>query len=92
MRKTAGQGCGFSDKLYWRFIAGGGFHVWHCFKKLEGPGQPLWQSLCGLHEIDRTNGQAIMRPRTEMRCGRCDGLEMERRGWEESGPATTGEV
>lgn len=70
---------GLRDKLYWREVHG----RWHCFKKA---GHPLYVSLCGRHERTRSGGQAISRPRPELRCGLCDGREMDRRGWTESGP------
>jgi hypothetical protein len=72
---------GFNDKLYWRRVAPNS--IYHCFKKVEGGG---FISLCRKHWIERSGGQAIDRPRSEFRCGLCDGKEMERRGWEESGP------
>jgi hypothetical protein len=31
-------------------------------------------------------GRQISHPEAALRCGVCDGLEMERRGWEGSGP------
>ena len=70
---------GLRDKLYWRQVHNG---TWHCFKKLEGGG---FISLCRKHQVERSGGQAVDRPRPEFRCGFCDGREMERRGWEESG-------
>lgn len=84
---------GLRDKLYWRPVHG----RWHCFKKLSEEAADLWNvprretrwgSLCGGHMISRTDGQAIERPHVELRCGLCDGREMDRRGWDESGPAT----
>lgn len=75
---------GFRDKLYWR-LAGG---LWHCFKKGTSAGPRAFYSLCGGESLLRVGTQQVRRPRPELRCGRCDGLEMQRRGWEESGPAT----
>ncbi len=80
-----GRAClGLSDKLYWRKLA---TERWHCYKKVEGGG---FQSLCGPHFTSRSHGQECRRPSVHRRCGRCDGLEMERRGWDESGPASPG--
>lgn len=75
------QCIGLSDKLYWR-LAGGKSH---CFKKAKGGG---FVSLCGNWERWRSGGQACRRPLPWKRCGACDGLEMARRGWAESGPAS----
>ncbi len=73
---------GFKDKLYWRPQSG----MFHCFTRAKGsPAQ--WVSLCGRADALRsTGGQGIARPPPGFRCGRCDGLEMGRRGWDESGP------
>lgn len=68
---------GLTDKLYWR-VAGGS---WHCFKKARGGNG--FESLCGRHQREKSGGQKTMRPHSHLRCGRCDGLEMERRGWED---------
>lgn len=84
---------GFRDKLYWRF---GASTLAHCFKKSSelrnGPRGwvtlRVWVSLCGRATLTRSRGQAVERPEPRFRCGRCDGLEMERRGWDESGPTT----
>lgn len=81
------QGSGFTDKLYWRKVAGD----YHCFKRKAGsPGGKAAHciSLCGRREITRSGGQGCRRPPAIMRCARCDGLEMARRGWEESGPVS----
>jgi len=73
---------GFKDKLYWR-PAGGTFH---CFKRTEGS-PARCAPLCGRVEpLHSMGGQGIARPPPVFRCGRCDGLEMGRRGWDESGP------
>lgn len=73
---------GFVDKLYWRKARG----QWHCFKKLaETRG---YISLCQRVEINFLHGQKICRPDALIRCGVCDGAEMERRGWEYSGQAS----
>lgn len=52
--------------------------------------RPLYRymSLCNAWYMERSGGQAIRRPIPLMRCGACDGAEMKRRGWDESGPAT----
>lgn len=76
---------GFTDKLFWRSIPRLSPDTAHCFKKSDGHG---WVSLCGRWVTKRIGGQACSRPRPELRCGLCDGLEMERRGWDESGPDT----
>lgn len=72
---------GLRDKLYWRRVV----TAWHCFKKLQGGG---FISLCYRHTIGKSGGQDIRRPSPLLRCGQCDGAEMRRRGWEESGTAT----
>lgn len=69
---------GLRDKLYWRPVAG----RWHCFKKADEG----FMALCGAAALDQSGGQSIARPPAVMRCGICDGKEMDRRGWEESGP------
>lgn len=76
---------GFTDKLYWRSIPVRSPDTAHCFKKSEERG---WISLCGRWVTQRIGGQPVSRPRPELRCGSCDGAEMDRRGWEESGPET----
>jgi len=77
---------GLRDKLYWRQRPGG---MYHCLKKTEGGSHAnLFVSLCGNYVRKRSGGQEIRRPPAFMRCGRCDVLEMKRRGWEESGPVT----
>lgn len=80
---------GLADKLYWRPVAGLLRESFHCFKRLEGSGggrRVRCVSLCGRHEIQRSGGQACRRPEVVLRCGICDGKEMDRRGWDESGP------
>jgi len=72
---------GLIDKLYWR--AAGGRYC--CFKKNQGGG---FSSLCERFTRERSHGQAVDRPEVNLRCGICDGREAERRGWDESGPAT----
>jgi hypothetical protein len=73
---------GLTDKLYWRRSRG----EWHCFRKL--PQVRGYISLCQGREISFVQGQQIARPEAALRCGVCDGLEMERRGWEGSGPVS----
>lgn len=82
---------GLADKLYWRPVGPvpePRVQVWHCFKKLRGKKgeKDLWGSLCGDHVRTKSGGQSCQRPRVVLRCARCDGAEMKRRGWEESGP------
>jgi hypothetical protein len=73
---------GLTEKLYWRRSRG----QWHCFKRLDqGRG---YISLCDRREISFVQGQKITRPEVHLRCGLCDGLEMERRGWDGSGPVS----
>jgi hypothetical protein len=73
---------GLTDKLYWRKSRG----EWHCFKKL---GQVRgYVSLCQRREISFVLGQQIARPETGLRCSACDEVEMARRGWSGSGPAS----
>lgn len=79
------QLAGLRDKLYWRNV-GGDFH---CFKRVEGGrGGTAARciSLCRREEISRSGGQASRRPEAILRCAICDGEEMKRRGWDESGP------
>ena len=73
---------GLTEKLFWRKARG----EWHCFKKLA----PVrgYVSLCGRREISFVQGQQIARPDAALRCSECDGVEMARRGWEGSGPAS----
>jgi hypothetical protein len=73
---------GLTDKLYWRKARG----EWHCFKKLAQVRG--FVSLCHRQEIPFVHGQKISRPEAPLRCGLCDGLEMERRGWDGSGPVS----
>lgn len=73
---------GFADKLYWRAGASG---RWHCFKRRAH--DKGYISLCGRETREYAGGQAITRPVVWLRCGQCDGMEMDRRGWDESGPA-----
>jgi hypothetical protein len=74
---------GFRDKLYWRLVDG--HWAFHCFKKNRSRG---FVALCGRAELRRSGGQGIARPEAWQRCGLCDGIEMRRRGWSESGPKT----
>lgn len=72
---------GLWDKLYWRPSPSG--WVWHCYSKgAEG----RYVSLCGAMTRTRSGGQQARRPPVLLRCGRCDVAEIERRGWDESGP------
>jgi hypothetical protein len=73
---------GFAEKLYWRNARG----QWHCFKKL--PDVRGYISLCQRREITLVLGQQIARPEADLRCKACDELEMARRGWCGSGPAS----
>jgi hypothetical protein len=74
---------GLTEKLYWRRSRG----QWHCFKRLDqGRG---YISLCDRREINFVQGQKIARPEVHLRCGVCDGLEKERRGWAFSGPVSS---
>lgn len=70
------------DKVYWRSEFG-----WHCYRRVASG---RYQSLCGRYEIRRINNQKLNRPTVWARCGRCDGLEMERRGLEESAEESSG--
>lgn len=72
---------GFRDKTYWRFTSPS---LAHCFKKTGS--RNLYVALCGVAMIQGSGGQANARPRSELRCPRCDGMEATRRGWEECGP------
>jgi hypothetical protein len=73
---------GLTDKLYWRKARG----QWHCFKKIAQVRG--YVSLCQRLEIAMVRGREISRPEAALRCGVCDGLEKERRGWEGSGPVS----
>jgi hypothetical protein len=73
---------GLTDKLYWRKARG----QWHCFKRLDQARG--YVSLCQRQEIAMVRGQQIARPEARLRCAFCDELEMERRGWESSGPVS----
>jgi hypothetical protein len=72
---------GLTDKLYWRKARG----EWHCFRKLA---VRRFISLCQGREISFVHGQQIARPEADRRCSVCDGVEMARRGWQGSGPAS----
>ena len=73
---------GLRDKLFWR----PGAHSWHVYKR--GADRPVvYVTLCGRgRELRRIGGQGAHRPPVYMRCGMCDGIEMARRDWDESGP------
>jgi hypothetical protein len=73
---------GLTDKLYWRKARG----EWHCFKKLAQVRG--YVSLCQRREIAIVLGQQIARPEAHLRCSLCDAVEMARRGWAGSGPAS----
>lgn len=73
---------GLRDKLYWRAGINAGA-VFHCYTKNIGRG---YRSLCGALRVMKIGGRASQRPEPVLRCARCDGLEAERRGWDESGP------
>jgi hypothetical protein len=73
---------GLTDKLYWRQVLP--FSKFHCFKKRAD--RKGFTSLCEREDLPWLGGQSCSRPRVFDRCGCCDGLEMKRRGWEESGP------
>ena len=78
---------GLIDKLYWREIAG----KWHCFEKrvgLSGSYRIRYVSLCDVERLRRIGGQKCDRPAAILRCAFCDLAEMERRGKEESMPAS----
>jgi hypothetical protein len=68
--------------LYWRKAR----KQWHCFKKIAQVRGFI--SLCEHHEITFVRGKEISRPEVALRCEVCDRLEMERRGWEGSGPVS----
>lgn len=76
---------GLTDKLYWRETRPG---FWHCFKA-TGLRTPRYEALCGREELYWVGGQDCRRPNPLKRCGVCDGLEMKRRGWVESGPESS---
>jgi hypothetical protein len=72
-----------TDKLYWRKARG----QWHCFKKIAQVRG--YVSLCQRLEITSLRGNEISRPEVALRCEVCDRLEMARRGWGRSGPASS---
>lgn len=78
------MGIGLTDKLYWRPGDDGRFH---CFKRLSEssrrPGEKFI-SLCHRQTKPVAGGGRLARPPVGMRCGMCDGLEMKRRGKDES--------
>ena len=79
------QGQGLRDKLYWRYFGA----LYHCLKKTATEdGRHEFRSLCGHYSkaTGTLGGQDCRRPDPRLRCGVCDGKEMKRRGWEESGP------
>lgn len=78
------QGQGLRDKLYWRYF----YALYHCLKKTEAEAGHEFRSLCGnvLLPAGKLGGQDCRRPEPRLRCGVCDGKEMDRRGWKESGP------
>lgn len=73
-----------ADKLYWRRDDGSLAEAWHCFIKNTAGG---FLSLCGKIQRSHSDGRALTRPAQHLRCSACDGQEMARRGWQESGPA-----
>jgi hypothetical protein len=73
---------GLTDNLFWRKAR----KQWHCFKKIAQVRG--YVSLCQRLEIAMVRGREISRPEAVLRCGVCDGLEMERRGWVGSGPVS----
>lgn len=70
---------GLRDKLYWRQVGS----IWHCFKKVRNG---LFQSLCDYHTLPKSYGGRLNRPPVLLRCGLCDGEEINRRGHDESLP------
>lgn len=85
-RRSPEMMAGLKDKLYWRQFdpETNPRGRYHCFKR-DKDGR-VYESLCGGLELERSGGQGCRRPRSELRCAVCDGREMQRRGWEESGP------
>ena len=91
---------GFRDKLYWRRSSGMApsgvlYTYYHCFRSVgrlsstkNAKTGAKYVSLCGAHKLQRSGGQGCERPLPMMRCSICDGAEMDRRGWDESGPAS----
>jgi len=75
---------GLKDKLYWRRLDP--FGPVHCFKKVKSTPGCRFLSLCGYESLMGIGVQKCRRPPVMQRCGICDGKEMKRRGWEESGP------
>jgi hypothetical protein len=70
---------GLLEKLYWRKAK----REWHSLHKLAQARR--YVSLCQRREIALVQGQQIARPEAHLRCALCDGLEMERRGWDGKG-------
>jgi hypothetical protein len=80
MENTLG---GLTDRLYWRKARA----EWHCFERLDQARG--YVSLCGRREITFVHGRQIARPEARLRCNVCDELEIARRGWDRSGPASS---
>jgi hypothetical protein len=79
---------GFTDKLYWRLGPG---QFAHCFTKSRLGRGYRYISLCGLAGRPTVGGgQGIGRPPAEWRCTLCDVAEINRRGWDSSGPSSPG--
>lgn len=77
---------GLRDKLYWRYVEDDA--QYHCFKRTDERrgGQIVLIALCHRFERVRSGGGSCRRPEPVFRCALCDGREMKRRGWDESGP------
>lgn len=65
-------------KTKWRWVG----QKSHCFVRAD----KFYVSFCGKHDLDRAYGGSCRRPPPMLRCGVCDGAEMDAYGWEESGP------
>jgi len=77
---------GLTDKLYWRQARPGAVRI-HCFEPARDGRKRYYRALCDDQITrQRSSGQGIARPPAYARCAICDGAEMKRRGWDESGP------
>ena len=67
-------------KPKWRWVC----QTSHCFIKDDGSGPVKYRSLCGRHVRATAGGGACRRPPPVLRCGACDGAEMDMLGHSES--------
>ena len=73
-----------AHKPKWRWVG----QVSHCFVKADEAAPIKYRSLCGRYVRATAGGGAARRPPPWLRCGACDGAEMDMLGWSESGDET----